>query len=58
MALLKNFYGREHDYPYCSGCSTGDKQGLPLAQDLLDDYDGVDDSTPAIYLPQTVGSTL
>jgi feruloyl esterase len=58
MALLKNFYGREHDYPYCSGCSTGDRQGLALTRDYLDDYDNIAASAAAIYLPRSSGFTL
>ncbi|KAH7361682.1 Tannase/feruloyl esterase [Plectosphaerella cucumerina] len=57
-ALTKSFYGQEHMYAYWSGCSQGGRQGLSLAQNYPNDYDGIAAASPGIFLTQIFGSTL
>lgn len=38
---LKAYYGRQQDYSYWLGCSSGGKQGLKEVQAYPKDYDGV-----------------
>lgn len=35
------YYGRQQDYSYWLGCSSGGKQGLKEVQEYPEDYDGV-----------------
>lgn len=57
-ALVKAFYGRAHNYAYWEGGSTGGRQGLNLAQNHPEDFDGIVALYPAINWTRFITSEL
>ncbi|MBT5239777.1 MAG: tannase/feruloyl esterase family alpha/beta hydrolase [Rhodospirillaceae bacterium] len=49
-AVIATAYGREQDYAYFRGCSTGGRQGLTEALMYPNDYDGVIAGAPAAQM--------
>ncbi len=45
--IVTGFYGRQPDYSYFTGCSTGGGQALHEAEQFPDDYDGIVGGAPA-----------
>ena len=47
--LAQAFYGQQPVYAYWNGCSTGGRQGLRMAQQFPNDYNGLLVGAPAIH---------
>ncbi|MBI2820692.1 MAG: tannase/feruloyl esterase family alpha/beta hydrolase [Acidobacteria bacterium] len=47
--VVKAYYGKEAEYSYFEGCSTGGRQGLMEAQRFPYDFDGIVVGAPVIY---------
>jgi len=67
QAITESYYGEKPAYSYWTGCSTGGRQGLMLAQRYPELYDGIVAVAPAInwdtflvteYWPQQVMNQL
>lgn len=67
QAITESYYGEKPTYSYWTGCSTGGRQGLMLAQRYPELYDGIVALAPAInwdtflvteYWPQQVMNQL
>ena len=56
--LVKQFYGKDAEYSYWNGCSTGGRQGLRMAQDNPEDYNGILAGAPAIHWDRFQGAML
>ncbi|KAI1457471.1 tannase and feruloyl esterase [Annulohypoxylon moriforme] len=52
--LVKNYYGKEAQYSYYTGCSTGGRQGLKEAQIGADSFDGMLIGAPAWWVTHLV----
>lgn len=57
-ALTAAYYGRAHKYAYWEGGSTGGRQGLNLAQNHPEDFDGMVALFPAINWTRFITSEL
>eukprot|EP00040_Diaphanoeca_grandis_P020936 m.111350 g.111350 ORF g.111350 m.111350 type:complete len:615 (-) comp28115_c0_seq1:975-2819(-) len=47
--LIQLFYGKQPQFSYWNGCSTGGRQGQAMIQRFPDDYDGALTGAPAIH---------
>ena len=66
-AVVESFYGKQPSYSYWTGCSTGGRQGMMLAQRYPEAFNGILALAPAInwpsfqvadYWPQQIMNTL
>lgn len=57
-ALIEVYYGKPPSFSYWDGGSTGGRQGLKLAQDYPDAYDGILAAYPAIYWTRFITAEL
>ncbi len=53
-SLLGRFYGKQPDYSYFMGCSTGGREAMLVAQRLPTQFDGVVAGNPAFNLTRIV----
>jgi len=56
--LVQAFYGQPPLYSYWNGCSTGGRQGLRMAQEFPDDYDGILAGAPAINWDRFINAEI
>lgn len=56
--LIQAFYGQPQTYSYWNGCFTGGRQGLRMAQDFPNDYDGYVIAAPAIHWDRFIAAEL
>jgi pimeloyl-ACP methyl ester carboxylesterase len=57
-ALATEYYGRAPQFSYWEGGSTGGRQGLKLAQDHPEDFDGIVANFPAINWSKFITAEL
>ncbi|KAF7935123.1 uncharacterized protein EAE98_003168 [Botrytis deweyae] len=66
-SVAASYYGRNPDYSYWNGCSTGGRQGMMMAQRYPEGYDGIlagapginwANFVPAMYWPQFIMNQL
>ena len=56
--IVKQYYGKEEDYAYWDGCSTGGRQGYKMAQEHPEYYDGYLNQAPAINWTRFITNEL
>ncbi|KAI2466347.1 tannase and feruloyl esterase [Annulohypoxylon bovei var. microspora] len=54
--LIKTYYGKDAQYSYYTGCSTGGRQGLKEAQIDADSFDGMLIGAPAWWVTHLINS--
>lgn len=66
-SVVASYYGRNSDYSYWNGCSTGGRQGYMMAQRYPEGYDGIlagapginwANMLPSLYWPQFIMNQL
>jgi pimeloyl-ACP methyl ester carboxylesterase len=56
--LIRQLYGRDEEYAFFNGCSTGGRQALTAAQRYPADFDGIVAGAPAHYASHLQGQQL